>query len=55
MLRNEPIDSITFEDNPAKTGHPVIDGLTLGGVADANSQFSIVKGKAPQTRRWQSG
>ncbi len=35
VLRDQPVVEITLKDNPRHVGHPVIDGITFGHVADA--------------------
>jgi hypothetical protein len=35
VLRDEPVQEIELIDNPGHAGHPVIDGITFGDVADA--------------------
>lgn len=34
-LRGEPVVEITLKDNSGHAGHPVIEGITFGGAADA--------------------
>lgn len=46
-LRDEPVKSITFVDDPAKEGHPAIDGITFEKVHDHegvdHSRFEVFK------------
>jgi hypothetical protein len=34
VLRDEPVTEIQLRDNPEHVGHPVVDGMTFGNVAD---------------------
>ena len=47
-LREEPVLAIELKDDSGHAGHPVIDGITLGDIADAqradSTRFLVTDG-----------